>query len=208
MSHFWQNHSWNHSLFECPDPIWLPATNIWTLIVFPVSNCRHCMEVCLALPAITKSAWLVEICFSTSRIGVTSEISSTTSCPAASTPKILNFETIEQGSPKIHTEKTSEWFMMFPNQAKIHGFVWKLDILTMVDHHVFQEHGNLLGLPPFLDKPTARMYSNHHEPSHWQMYKRWLVGYYNVSKQPWNIMNILELLKDSPIKPLNIIKHH
>jgi hypothetical protein len=52
------------------------------------------------------------------------------------------------------------------------------------------------------------MYSNHHEPSHWQMYKRWLVGYYNVSKQPWNIMNILELLKDSPIKPLNIIKHH
>lgn len=35
-------------------------------------------SISLALPAITKSAWLVEICGRTSRIGVTSEISSTT----------------------------------------------------------------------------------------------------------------------------------
>ena len=185
MSHFWQNHSWNHSLFECLlFDFLLQIYRRWSCFQYQTAVIAWSMSCFASHHEISMTSWnLLQHIWHWCH-GVTSEISSTTNMPWIAIVKETSWVQLLQHQKSwtsiIKKNKASQksilrkriWMIHDVSQPskKYHGFVWKLDILTMVDHHVFQEHGNLLGLPPFLDKPTARMYSNHHEPSHWQMW--------------------------------------
>ena len=202
MSHFWQNHSWNHSLFECLlFDFLLQIYRRWSCFQYQTAVIAWSMSCFASHHEISMTSWnLLQHIWHWCH-GVTSEISSTTNMPWIAIVKETSWVQLLQHQkswtsiikktrlPKNpYWENESEWFMMFPNQAKntmglSENWISLQWLIIMFSRNMAIYSGFL----HFWTSPQPGCIATIMNHPIDKCDKRWLVGYYIFSKQPWNI---------------------